>query len=274
MPKNIELKRAVSRFSSQFTETLTGLILYQLAFGLATITVSGGKNSKTAGEISTNADQISDQLFSALNPEKISNAIYYLRRRGLINALKENRYQFIITKIGLKQLSQKVPHYLEKRPWNKRVYLINYDIQESISHIRKQLYKYLLEIKCAPLQKSTFISVYNPTGLIKSWVKMKSIPQEILISDLGPDGSLGERPLPELVSNAYHLPDLNNEYAIFLNEFPLHSITNSIIKTKAIFSFNSILTRDPQLPFELLPNDWLGDKAFTRYQKINRKNTL
>lgn len=268
MGRSIELKRLASRVSWGFVETLSGLLLYQFALGVSLATTTGGKRSGTVSQALEETDQLSDQLFTTFDPSQIKSAFYHLKRKGLIKTIKSKRYEAKITKRGLNQLEQELPQYQEERPWDKRVYLINYDIEEEDSNTRKNLYQFLHEIKCAPLQRSTFLSVYNPRGLLKLWRKDHIPLGDILVSDLGPDGALGERPLEDLVADAYQLTKINIQYAGFLKEFSYSPKNQPAQLLQAFFSFNAILKQDPQLPFELLPNDWLGDRAYQRYRKI------
>jgi phenylacetic acid degradation operon negative regulatory protein len=268
MPRNPDLKRIISRVTWGVTKTVAGLILYQVALGAAVATTGGGKSSRTATEAIKNADEISDALFVALNPDQWQSAWQNLRRRGFINSVRGKQYEGAITKLGLEKLQREIKIYQEDRPWDKRIYLITYDIEEEDKDLRNDLRKYLKEIGCVPLQKSTYLTVYNPRGLLRKWAGRRIRIGDILVSDLGPDGSFGDRPLQELIADAYQLSRLNLQYGGFLNEFPAGSKRDSVKKQQAFFSFNSILAQDPQLPFELLPDWWLGDKAFRLYRRI------
>lgn len=264
----------VNKISWGVAETLSGLILYQLALGVAIATTSGGKSSKTANKAIEEADLLSDRLMVEFSPDKLRSVFYQLKRKGLINTIKGKRYEAEVTKRGLKKLQQELSQYQEERSWDKRVYLATYDIEEKDRRSRKELFRFLRQIGCAPLQKSTFISVYNPRGLIQTWRKEHPIYGDILVSDLGPDGALGDRPLPDIVRDAYGLDRINIEYGQFLRDYPKSSRNNPEKRQAAFFSYNAVLRQDPQLPFELLFDDWLGDRAYRRYREIMGNNKL
>jgi DNA-binding transcriptional regulator PaaX len=244
------------------------LLLYQIALGVSIMTMSGGRSARTVRKAVRRADDMSDSLFLALDPDQWQSAWQNLRRRGLINSIKGKQYEASITKRGLKKLEQEIPVYQEHRPWDKRIYLITYDIAEENKDLRNSLREYLKEIGCAQLQKSTYLTVYNPRGLLREWLGGKLRNGDILVSDLGPDGSLGDRPLTELTAEGYRLEKLNTEYAKFLEEFSRSDKANQLRKQQAFFCYSSILAHDPQLPFELLPDWWLGDKAYRLYRRI------
>ncbi len=99
------------------------------------------------------------------------------------------------------------------------------------------------------------------------------ISGEVLISDIGPDGSLGEQSLENLVAKAYKLDELDQEYQEFIKAFPVSTKHDEQKRLDAAFCYHGILSRDPQLPFELLPDWWSGDKAWHRYHSIINTNT-
>lgn len=268
MPRNPDLARTISKITWGVTKTLAGLLLYEIALGVAIATTSGSKSAGTVKKATRRADELSDSLFVSLDPDQWQSAWQNLRRRGLINSIKGKQYEASITKRGLKKLEQDIPVYQQYRPWDKRIYLITYDIAEEDKDLRNSLRGYLKEIGCAQLQKSTYLAVYNPRGLLREWLGGKLRSGDILASDLGPDGSLGDRPLTELIAEGYQLAKLNSEYAKFLEEFSRTDKTNQVRKQQAFFCYTSILAHDPQLPFELLPDWWLGDKAFRLYRRI------
>lgn len=65
----------------------------------------------------------------------------------------------------------------------------------------------------------------------------------------------------------YHLDRLNARYGEFLKQSLKHWPRFQIATT-----FYSILKDDPQLPFELLPKDWQGDKDFKKFSAIVGKS--
>lgn len=271
MSRNPDIGRTISRTTWGVTKSLSELLLCQIAFGLAALTTTGGKNSRTAGNIIYNAGEIGEDLVKYFDPEQMQSAFQNLRRKGLIESVKGKLYEAKITKQGLDKLNEITPAYKEDRPWDKRIYLINYDIKETSKNIRDKLRRYLLEIGCVQLQKSTYLTIYNPHGLLKTWIEGYLRSGEILVSDLGSDGSLGDKPLEEIIIEVYGLNQLNAKYADFLHNYPLSSAQNSAVKAQAVFCYQSILQKDPQLPFELLPDWWLGDKAWRRYRNIISK---
>lgn len=267
MPYNPDIGRTVSRLTFDLAESLTGLLFYYLALGVSLATTSG-KSSSSAKKALYKADILSDQLFLAFDPSQLKNAWQNLKRKGLIETIKDKEYEIKVTQEGILKANQDIAVYKEKRRWNKRVYLISYDIEETQRSMRNKFKEYLIEIGCAPIQFSLYLAIYNPRGLTKTWLNDHPLAGNVIVSDLGPDGSLGDRSLIEILSSAYSLDKLNSEYNSFLKNFSSSVKNNPQKRMPAFFQYQSILNKDPQLPFELLPDWWLGDKAYRRFKSI------
>ena len=86
----------------------------------------------------------------------------------------------------------------------------------------------------------------------------------VLVANIGSDGSIGDEKLENLLVRIYKLDEINNRYTDFIEKCKKGKI---ISKLQMTFEYYSILKDDPQLPFELLPKNWLGDKANKVYHK-------
>lgn len=198
------------------------------------------------------------------NYETIKRSILYLKKKGLVQAGREKLTLPQITKEGQKRLSSILPEYDEKRIWDKRVYLITYDLPVNKNKERNYLRFFLKKIGCVMLQKSVWVTPYNPANLLEQFTKEKGLNDLILISSLGKGGTIGNIDLPDLFIDIYKLRKLNEEY----KEFIFNANQNKLTKDQLVFHFLSILGRDPQLPFPLLPEWWIGDKAYKYFYKI------
>jgi len=259
--KRKKYKRIVRQASEGVVSTVADLVLFQFFFFGASI----GK-SASPPDIWRAYGEASDAL-AGIDYKTFYSAFYRLRRKGFIEAAKDGIYfEPKITKQGRQRLKEIIPTYKKKRPWDKRVYLVTYDVIEERRELRDDLREVIKKIGCAHLQDSVWLTPYNPKGILETFVEEHSLHGSIIVSDTGSDGAVGSRGLKELIREIYSLEDLNDRYKSFLYEFSKSKREASVDTVAA--HYLSILQDDPQLPFELLPTDWRGDEAYELYEEI------
>lgn len=212
----------------------------------------------------TRAFREAEKELEQCNHHTLASAWRQLRQKKFITYEKrKNLYHAEITAIGRKRLRSILPSYQTKRPWDNKIYLITYDIPER-SHSKRTIFRsFLKRLGCKMLQESTWMTVYNPRELINEYVTGYKIPGTILVSDIGTDGGIGETTVKDLIFQVYELEKLNERYKEFITLVKQENAQNFLL-----WKYLSILKNDPQLPFELLPVDWLGEKAYFVYSTI------
>jgi len=209
-----------------------------------------------------------DEFLEKVNHRTLASTWYQLTRKKLITYKKrENLYSPSVSEFGKKRLEETIPQYHKKRPWDGKIYLITYDIPEKANLKRDKFRYFLRKLGAKLLQESIFLTPYNPRQLINEFVQKYKIPGAIIVSDVGKDGGIGETSLQDLLMRLYDLEKLNERYETFMK--------NAQKKEKPIqyllFEYLSILKDDPELPFELLPKGWLGEKAYILYERLKAK---
>lgn len=255
-----ELRRKLLRVSEGLLSTMTDFLLFQI-FMLGALPGKGKTSRGAYQAIRQTYDTLDD-----INYGTVKNAISHLKRKGLVRIFKEPE----ITCAGKKRLKTLFPVYQSKRPWDGHVYLIAYDIPEKKRHIRNKLRGSLKKLGAGFLQASVWLTPYNLTKILQDFSKSDDFEGEIIVSCIGKDGYIGEESLNNLIKRVYNLDGLNYEYSAFIKEFKFS--LKPADKWYAAVSYLSILENDPQLPWELLPNNWLGDKAYLLYKKVLSKN--
>ena len=203
-----------------------------------------------------------------VNHNTLRGAWQYLKRQGLVETLKRDVfYEPIITLKAERRIKSLIPIYQKRRPWDKRIYIITYDVPETQAKSRNLLRERLKTLGAASLQQSVWICPYNLESVLDDFVQENNIEGTIIISNTGRDGGVGGGSIENLIIRVYKLRALNDEYREFLN---LVSKKDTEKATLAIH-YLSILKNDPQLPFKLLPYWWLGDEANKTYQKLIKK---
>lgn len=204
-----------------------------------------------------------DRFLSLINYDVIKRGIAEARRAGLIRRQKQGqRVCPEITKEGLRRLQAVVPRYDQKRVWDGKTYLVSYDIPESRKKDRETLREYVGRIGCGKLQDSVYITPYDPRDVVADFVDSRGLAGTIIVSAIGKDGSVGDETLPELINRVYGLKKLNARY-----EEWLRSERGRNHDQWSVMTFLAILQDDPQLPFGLLPKQWMGCEA---YQEIKQ----
>lgn len=238
---------------------LADFLLFMITYGVELSTA--GYGSKAAGKAYARATQ----EFSGVKEKSTLRSLENLKRKGYIK-YSRGQSDVEITAAGKKRLRRVVPVYEKRRKWDGRLYLITYDIPKNKRVTRGYLRDRLKTLGCGMLQKSVWISPYDPREVLRKFIRYNRLEGEVLISYVGKDSNIAGTDFKELVRRVYHLDDLNKRYIEFLKS-PLEKWPRYRVATV----FYSILKDDPQLPFELLSRDWEGGKAYRRFSAIVKK---
>lgn len=249
-------KRKIRELSWGMVRTLTDLVFLQLCLA-SSLTFSGRQAQKGIKEIF--------EQYQEIDWEKIRRVAGNLKKRGLVNYTKGKLLEPRITKTGLKKFNSLVPFYHKKRTWDKKIYLITYDIPEEKRNERNRLRFFLEKIGCGMMQASVWLTCFNPKKLVKNFVEENNISGSVVVADIGKDGSVGEEDLKDLVGKVYRLEELNDRY----REFIWGVKRGEIKRLQVDFAYLSILADDSQVPFELLPDDWAGEEAHKIFKKLS-----
>lgn len=240
--------------------SLVDLLIWQVA-------LVGASVGKTGSRGVYKAFREADEILSNVNHHTLSSTWHQLFKKGLLTYQKrQNLYSPHITEYGKKRMEETIPSYNKVRPWDKKIYLITYDIPEVARVRRNKFRSFLLQINSKLIQESTYINIYNPRKLISDFISNNKIPGMIMISDIGQDGGIGETTIQDFLVRVYSLEKLNDRYADFIK----NAKSKSAPFINLLFEYLSILKDDPQLPFELLPRGWLGDKANVYYMELEK----
>lgn len=252
----------VSSFTEGVISKVTDLALLAVFYQLEFV----ANNSRTLSDANHAGEKALDDL-ARVNYQSIKRALIELKKKGLVKTFTDSYLQAEITSIGKKRLASLVPQYQKRRPWDGNLYLVTYDVPVAKNYERDLLREYLKKIGCGLLQESIWVTPYNPAKIVEEFVSERDLEGTVLVSLIGKDGSIGKLTLEELIEKVYGLEDLNERYKEFINECKLGEVN----KTTAAFKFWSILEDDPQLPFELLPDWWEGDRAYSVFSKLMKR---
>lgn len=258
--KQKETKEIALNVSEELLATATNVILFTLF-----LIYGATKKMRTYYPGSVMYDTAIANL-QEFNYSTIKNAIIQLKHKKLISYPgRITKTTLIITKQGEKRLQELLPTYKTKRVWDQKIYLISYDIPEKNAKDRKMLRQYIETLGGAMLQKSFYLIPYDPSIILKEFTQEKNLHGTILVSCIGENGFIGGEQLKNLINRVYQLDFLKKRYQHFIEKYKLKKPANL---TKFAFEFLAIVKDDPQLPFELLGKDWLGNKAYKLYKQF------
>lgn len=246
----------MNKIGEKILERAVDIILASLYFNLEFSKHARGKRWYLEDAVAEDLDQF--------DYTTLKRSFLYLKKNGFVQIVKDSLTTPKITEAGRKKLTSAIPFYDEKRVWNGKVYLITYDLPREKNNIRNVLRSYLKKIGAGMLQQSVWITPYNPTDVLKKFFEEKDLNELVIISSIGKDGTIGNMDLKQLMEKVYNLCLLNERYREFIVETEERKFTPG----QCIFNFLSILNNDPQLPFALLPEDWVGQKAYLLFKKI------
>ncbi len=253
------MKKYIGQATNGIAKTAINGFLWWLYLTGASIGKS--KTSRGAYDMFREADE----ALRDCNYDHFQNLLADLRRKHLISKRrKRTDVELSITKLGRERLSEFLPTYKKVRTWDGCVYLVSYDIPEFSRIVRDQFRQYLVQIGCAKLQESVWITPYTPRDLVNDFAEDHHVEGMILVSKLDKQGMIGDETLSEVMIRIYHLNELNKRYEEFIHD----AKTKKISKFQKSVLYQSVLCDDPQLPFALLPAWWKGDDAYHLYQSL------
>jgi DNA-binding transcriptional regulator PaaX len=206
-----------------------------------------------------------DQFLQKVNYETIKHAIANAKQRGWIRKTHHHGIPRI-TQSGRVQLRSILPTYDEKRVWDGNLHLITYDIPETQTAPRALLRGMLTRLGCGMLQESVWMTPYDPLDSLNDFIHEHQLEGTIIVSHVGQNGSIGDEDIASLVQRIFHFKELNERYALLFD-----SLQSKHIDHWDMIKYWSILRDDPQLPFVLLPRDWMGDNVYLKLKKYIQK---
>ncbi|MBL7159581.1 CRISPR-associated endonuclease Cas2 [Candidatus Microgenomates bacterium] len=252
-----DLKEFLKEKSEGILSNLTDALLWTTFFTIY---------PSSYGRAGWEKSQAADNLLSEVNYQSIKVTFYNLKKKGLVDYVRGKTLEPKITSEGKERLASLTPKYHEKRTWSGRVYLVTYDIPEKKRGDRDKLRSLLVKLGCGQLQASVYLSPFNPKGALKEFIEERELSGWIIISDIGKDGSVGGKSLQSLIIEVYSLEVLNERYNNFIRKYEKGFGQADL--SELAFSFYSILVDDPQLPFELLPYWWKGNRAYRLFKRL------
>ena len=177
--------------------------------------------------------------------------------------IKNNKPYLRLLSAGKKKLIRDFPILeLQGRKWDGFWTIVVFDIAEISRYKRDLLRRKLLEIGFGMYQRSVYISPFDFTEDLKEFIEHYQLPN---VQVFRAKEMIGER-REERMAKIWPLEKLNEGYekiiekAEEIERLPKGKPRENKLRQLRNF-YLDILLSDPFLPKELLPKDWLGEKA-------------
>jgi phenylacetic acid degradation operon negative regulatory protein len=217
-----------------------------------------------------------------LSGQAVRSTLSRMSRKGWLKSRKAGRNSFYsLTPKCTELLEEGAQRIFQRRsdPWDGRWHLLTYSIPESKRSLRRRLRKRLLWLGFGALHQGTWISPRDLLGEVERAVDALNIrPYVELFSAEHCGFARGE----EIVARCWRLEQLNDYYADFITRYgPLFQehqariVAGNSLQPQECFVQRFMLVHeyrfspyvDPNLPLELLPGDWLGERAAQMVQQ-------
>lgn len=219
-----------------------------------------------------------------LSGQAVRSTLSRMSRKGWLKSRKVGRYSFYsLTSRCIELLEEGAQRIFQPRsdPWNGQWYLLTYSIPESKRSLRRGLRKRLQWLGFGALHQATWISPRDLRPQVEQVVEALNIHPYVELFTAEHHGFSSDE---EIVERCWNLKQLNDYYANFIarygpsfREHQARLMTGNGLTPPECFVQRFMLVHeyrsspyvDPNLPPELLPDDWLGHRATQLFRQYH-----
>ncbi len=219
-----------------------------------------------------------------LSGQAVRSTLSRMSREGWLESRKSGRHSFYsMTPKCIELLEEGARRIFQPRydPWDGRWRLLTYSMPESKSHLRRRLRRRLLWFGFGALNHTTWISCRDLRADVEQIVDSLSVRSYVEFFIAEHQGfSSGE----EIVARCWNLEQLDEYYAALIarydppfQEHQARLAAGDRLEPRECFAQRFMLVHeyrfspyvDPNLPLELLPDDWLGERTTQLFQQYH-----
>ncbi len=219
-----------------------------------------------------------------LTGQAVRSTLSRMSRKGWLTSRKAGRHSFYsATPKCIQLLEEGAERIFQPRcdPWDGRWYLLTYSIPESKRSLRRGLRKRLQWLGFGALHQATWISPRDLRPQVEEVVDSLDIHANVELFTVEHHGFSCDE---EIVARCWNLQELNEYYADFISRYgpvleqhqarlqagdSLKLDECFVHRFMLVHEFRSSPYVDPNLPRELLPDEWLGERATQLFQQIH-----
>jgi ring-1,2-phenylacetyl-CoA epoxidase subunit PaaA len=205
----------------------------------------------------------------------VRQALRRLSGQGIVDAEKHGRLaRYHLTDVGRRRLEEAADRiYLRhERAWDGRWRMLTYTFPERERGARDALRRELTWLGYGSVGTGTWVCPWDLGTRLQTVLDKHRVAGDVEVFTAQHEGEDGA-----LAARAYDLSELHAAHAAFLAEAPAqvdpadHEAAFRA-RVELVHTWRKFLFLDPGLPDELLPTDWLGDRAarlfLDRYREL------
>lgn len=187
-----------------------------------------------------------------------------LFKTGYLERVVKNGELYLrLTSVGKKKLIRDFPlRRFQRQRWDGKWRIVIFDIEERVRTKRNQLRAKLSKLGFGMIQESVWITPLDIGEDLREFLEAVGLKNETFVltahQDLGKDKR-------EVAAKIWQLEEINKAYQEVINLWEEKQKKRQLLtegdKQRLKDKYLEALVSDPYLPGELLPQDWVGEKA-------------
>jgi len=221
-----------------------------------------------------------------LSEQAIRSAVSRMCRSGLLKAKRGNRKSYYsLTDEGHSLLTEGAQRIFQRKTshWDGNWSIVSYSIPESMRRARDRLRLELGWLGYGALGEATWISPHDRTKEVKKLLRKFDIEEYVNIFSAQQHGGIDPK---KIVARCWNLDKIHQQYTDFLKAYrpkleghrkrleageTIEPSECFVARFKLIHEYRKLPFFDPDLPLELLPENWLRPEAaalFNEYRSL------
>jgi len=219
-----------------------------------------------------------------LSEQAIRSAVSRMCRSGLLKAKRINRKSYYsLTSEGHSLLTEGAQRIFRRKNshWDGNWNIVTYSIPEPMRQARDRLRLELGWLGYGALGEATWVSPYDRAREVKNLLEKLNIEEYVNIFSAQHQGSTDPR---KIVSRCWDLDKIHQKYTDFLAEYrpklekhlkrlqageTIEPSECFVARFNLIHEYRKLPFFDPDLPLELLPDNWLRPQAAALFSEYH-----
>jgi phenylacetic acid degradation operon negative regulatory protein len=219
-----------------------------------------------------------------LSEQAIRSAVSRMCRSGLLKAKRADRKSYYsLTKDGHSLLTEGALRIFQRKQsrWDGNWNIITYSIPETMRRSRDRLRLELGWLGYGPLGEATWISPHDLALEVKNLLKRFKIEPYVNIFSAQHQGDIDPK---KIVARGWNLEKIHRNYAAFLDDYRPKLAAHRkrlqagetikpsecfVARFELIHEYRKLPFFDPDLPMELLPDNWLRPQAAALFEEYH-----